>query len=149
MTALNHNPAYRATQHTVQASVATATGIAASDLGDTPTNTTLLLTAPAGGCVVTKCKAIQRQPGTATASQVNLYLSKDGGTTKRLIASGAAAAYTWAVTTAPAAVDFGPTEAAPIRLEAADRLYGQARNATAVADCFAFTAEYADLVPDA
>jgi hypothetical protein len=90
----------------------------------------------------------QRQPGTTTASQVNLYLSKDSGTTQRLIASGAAAAYTWAVTTAPSPVDFGYSESAPLRLEAGDRLYGQARNATAVTDCFAFTAEYSELVSD-
>jgi hypothetical protein len=149
MTALNHDPVYGATQHTAYASVNTATAIAATDLDDSPSNAVLLMTAPAGGAVVTRCKAIQRQPGTATASQVNLYLSKDGGTTLRLLSSQAAAAYTWAVTTAPVPVDFGYSESAPLRLEATDRLYGQARNATAVTDCFAFTAEYTDLVPDA
>jgi hypothetical protein len=146
--ALNKDPRFANTQRTAQCSVATATAIAASDLGDTPTNTVLLLTAPTGGCVVTRCKAVQRQPGTTTASQVNLYISKNTGTTKRLIASGAAGAYTWAVTTAPTAVDFGYTESAPLRLEAGDQLYGQARNATAVTDCFAFQAEYSELASD-
>lgn len=147
--ALNKDPRFANAQHTAYASVATATAIAATDLDDSPSNAVLLMTAPAGGAVVTRSKAIQRQPGTTTASQVNLYLSKDAGTTMRLIASGAAAAYTWAVGTAPTPVDFGYSESAPLRLEAADRLYGQARNATAVADCFAFTAEYSELQADA
>lgn len=147
--ALNKDPRFANAQKTVQASVATATAITAADLDDTPSNTVLLLTAPTGGCVVTRCKALQRQPGTTTASQVNLYLSKDAGTTQRLVASGAAPAYTWALTTAPTAVDFGYSESAPLRLEGGDRLYGQARNATAVTDCFAFQAEYSELQADA
>jgi hypothetical protein len=147
--ALNKDPRFANAQKTVYASVNTATAILATDLDDTPSNTVLLLTAPTGGCIVTRCRAIQRQPGTATASQVNLYLSKDAGVTQRLIESKAAAAYTWAVTTAPTAADFGYSESAPLRLEASDRLYGQARNATAVTDCFAFTAEYSEIQADA
>ncbi len=149
MTILNHNPVYGATQKTATAKASSATAIANTDLDDTPTGTALLMTAPAGGCAVTRLSAQLVEPNLATACQLNLYLSKDGGTTMRRLKSVAHAAYTWAVTTAPTQDDFGYTESAPLRLEASDRLYAQVRAGSAVTDAFAFTAEYAELVPDA
>jgi hypothetical protein len=149
MTILNHNPVYGATQKTATAKATSANAIANTDLDDTPSGAALLLTAPAGGCAVTRLTAQLVEPALTTACQLNLYLSKDGGTSMRRLKSAAHAAYTWAVTTAPAQDDFGYTESAPLRLEAADRLYVQVRAGSAVTDAFAFTAEYAELVPDA
>jgi len=149
VTVLNHNPVYGATQRTAYAKASSANAINNTDLDDTPTNTALLLTAPAGGAVVTRVTGQLVEPAVTTACQLNLYLSKDGGTTMRRLKSVLHAAYTWAVTTAPAVDDFGYAESAPLRLEAGDRLYVQVRHSAAVTDAFAFVAEYTELVPDA
>jgi hypothetical protein len=147
-TVLNHNPAYGGTQHTATCKVTAGNGIANSDLDESPTGTTLLMTAPTGGAIVTKVSAMVVEPACTAAAMLALYLSKDAGTTKRMIRAVAHTAYTFATTTAPAQDDFGFTESAPLRLEAGDVLYAQMRYASAVTDAAHFKAEYTDLVPD-
>lgn len=93
-----------------------------TDLDDAPSaNVLLLLTAGASGAVVYGLKATPR--ATVTATRLELYLSKDSGTTKRLIKSVLMSAHTVATTTAIPSTDFGFTETAPYRLAATDRLY--------------------------
>lgn len=93
-----------------------------TDLDDSPSaNVLLLLTAGASGAVVYGLKATPR--ATVTATRCDLFLSKDGGTTKRLIKSVLMSAHTVATTTAIPSTDFGFTETAPYRLGASDRLY--------------------------
>lgn len=89
---------------------------------DAPTNTTLLCTAGAEGALVTRVVSIPR--ATVTATAMYLFISKDSGTTQRLIDSELIGAYTLAATTAiPETVFTNITETTPIRLEAGDRLY--------------------------
>jgi hypothetical protein len=103
------------------------TGIAVSttataSIDTTPTNTTLLVTAGADGALVTRLWAIPR--ATVTATTLYLFLSKDGGTTLRLVDTELMAAHTVATTTAIPETSFGNySESTPFRLEAADRLY--------------------------
>jgi hypothetical protein len=85
------------------------------------TNTVLLFTAGANGSLVKKLKAIPRD--TVTATQCQLYLSKDSGVTMSLLNMATMAAYTAAATTSPTPTDFGYTAADPLRLSATDRLY--------------------------
>ena len=123
----------------------TATAVVTAALGsiatDSPTGTSLLLTAGADGCVVTRIWAVPR--ATVTASSLVLYLSKDAGTTLRLIDSVLMAAYTFATTTAIPITAFSSyTEAAPLRMAATDRLY--VGNQVALASGVVFRAEYTD-----
>jgi hypothetical protein len=101
----------------------TLTAVATGAIGtDTVTNTVLIGTAGADGALVTKLTAIPR--GTVTASSLALFLSKDNGTTQRLIDSELMAAYTLAITTAIPETTFGNISlATPLRLEAGDKLY--------------------------
>lgn len=114
---------------------------AATVVDDAPTNTQLLLTAGADGCIVTALSAMPR--ATVTASSLVLWISKDGGTTKRLIDSELMAAQTLATTTAIAETVFSRiSESAPLRLEAGDKLYVGSQ--VALASGIVFKAEYTD-----
>lgn len=113
-----HQPAFAQTPRTWTAVVTAA----AADLDtDEPTGTVLLAEAGAEGCIMTSLTAIAR--ATATASSLLIFLSKDGGTTQRLIGSALLPAHTVAATTAIPVVDFGYTETEPLRLEAGDQIY--------------------------
>lgn len=113
---------------------------ASTDIDDAPTTSVLLLTAGANGARVTKIHAIPR--ATVTASNIALYLSKDGGTTKRLLDSALMSAHTVANTTAIPKTDFGYSEDAPLILEQADRIY--ATTAVSLAGGIVVIAQYAD-----
>ena len=107
------------TPKTATASVSAA---ATNQGTDSPTNTVLLLTAGSDGCIVTRLYALPRN--TVTATVVQLFLSKDGGTTQRLIDAETMAAYTASVTTAaPKTIFSSYSESSPMRLEAGDKLY--------------------------
>jgi len=97
------------------------TATANTDLDDAPTTVELLMTAGANGARVTRITSIPR--ATVTATNVQLYLSKDGGTTKRLLETILVAAHTVAATTEIPAYDWGFSEDNPLLLEAADELY--------------------------
>jgi hypothetical protein len=119
---------------------AVATDAAASLDGDTPTNTHLLVTAGAEGAIVTRLAAIPR--ATVTASDLLVWLSKDSGTTKRMLLSELLAAHTVATTTKIVGKDFGLSVNAPLRLEAGDRLY--VGTAVTLAAGIVFEAEWGD-----
>ena len=122
----------------------TATAVctaAATITNDTPTNTVELLTAGADGAILTRLTAIPR--ATVTASSLVLFISNDGGTTKRMIDSALMAAFTVATTTAVAVTTFSTyTETAPLRLAAGDKLYVGSQ--VALAGGIVFRAEYTD-----
>jgi hypothetical protein len=109
--------------------------------GDTPTNTIELLTAGADGAIVTSIWAMPR--GTVTATALQLWVSTDSGTTKRLIDSELMAAHTVATTTAIPETKFSNySETAPLRLPASAKLYvGIGVSLTAG---IVFKAEYTD-----
>lgn len=89
---------------------------------DTPSNTELLETAGAEGALLTKLTAMPR--ASITDAAMHLFISQDGGTTKRLISSALMEAHTVATTTAiPVTVFSDISEDTPIRLEAGDELY--------------------------
>jgi hypothetical protein len=94
---------------------------ASTDIDDSPTTAELLWTAGANGSRITRISALPR--ATVTASLLALYLSKDGGSTKRLIDSALMAAHTVANTTAIPTTDFEYSEDSALILEAGDRLY--------------------------
>lgn len=122
---------------------ATAVATAAvSGLGtDAPTGAVLLGTAGAEGAIVTRLMALPR--ATVTASSLVLFLSKDGGTTLRLIDSELMAAYTLAATTAVPETAFGNIgDSSPLRLEAGDSLYVGSQ--VALAAGIVFKAEWMD-----
>lgn len=121
---------------------ATAVATAAATVGtDAPTGTVLLMTAGADGCIVTSLAAMPR--ATVTASNLLLFLSKDGGTTKLLIDSELMAAQTLATTTAIAETVFSRiSESSPLRLEAGDKLYIGSQ--VALASGIVFTAQFTD-----
>ena len=88
---------------------------------DTPTNTVQLLAAQTNGARLQKLTALAR--ATVTATELQLYVSSDSGTTKRFIGSKLMAAYTVAATTAQTAIDFGYTDAAPLILSSTESLW--------------------------
>lgn len=100
---------------------AVATDAVGSLTGDNPTNTVLLATAGSDGAILTKLTAIPRD--TVTASGLTVFLSKDSGTTKRLIDSQLMDPYTSAATTATPVTAFEYSETLPLRLEAGDQIY--------------------------
>jgi hypothetical protein len=73
------------------------------------------------GVRLTSLTALAR--ATVTATELQLYISNDGGTTKRLIQSRLMPAYTVAGTTGQTAVDFGFSDSNPLFLSASDTLY--------------------------
>ena len=98
---------------------------------DTPTNSVAFdfrNTSDAGavnsfplGCRIEKLTALAR--ATATATELQLFASKDGGTTKRFIDSALGAAYTVAQTTKQTKVDFGFSASDPLVLDNGEILY--------------------------
>lgn len=108
------------TPQTPKSGVAVCT-TANATYSDTPTNTQKLLTAGPNGARVTKITALAR--ATNTATELQLYVSYDAGTTKRLINSKLMAAYTVAQTTGQTATDFGYSDALPLLLSVAAELY--------------------------
>ncbi len=105
---------------------------------DAPTNTQLLIGA-ADASRVTRISAMPR--ATATATMLQLYLSKDAGTTKRLINSKLMQAHTVQATTAIPVTDFGYSDLNPLLLEAGDSLY--VAQAVTLADGVCWDAEWA------
>ena len=108
------------TPQTPKSGVAVCT-TANTTYSDTPANSVKLVTAGANGARVTKITAVAR--ATVTATELQLYVSYDAGTTKKLINSKLMAAYTVAQTTANVPTDFGYTEDLPLQLEANAELY--------------------------
>lgn len=126
---------------TVKTSTAVVTTATGSIATDAPTNTALLLTAGTEGTVVNKVSAAPRS--TITDASLLLFLSKDGGTTKRLIGSVLMKGYTLAATTAiPETAFAGITSDTPIRLETGDSLYVGSQ--VALASGIVFTAQGMD-----
>jgi hypothetical protein len=124
---------------TPKTATAVAVAAVASITTDAPTNTVELLTAGPEGAILTRLTAIPR--ATVTANSLVLFLSKDGGVTKRLIDSELMAAATINTTTAIPETVFGNyTEATPLRLEAGDSLYVGTQ--VALATGVVFRAEY-------
>ncbi len=108
---------------------------------DSPTNTALLLTAGSNGCIVTRVSVIPR--GTPTATALYLFISKDSGTTKRLKFSETMPAQTLAATAGVVKTNFADiSEATPLRLEAADRVYCSI--GVALTNGAVFSAEFVD-----
>lgn len=105
------------------------------------TNAVNALNAGTNGSVLYSLKAVPR--ATVTATQLQLYRSRDSGTTLWLIATAVMSAYTMANTTAPTATDFGYSETNPLRLAAGDSLYVGA--AVALAGGIVFDVQYEDL----
>ena len=73
------------------------------------------------GVRITRLTALAR--ATNTATELQLFVSPDGGTTRRFIRSVLLPAYTVATTTAQTGADFGYTDAAPLLLGPNDTLY--------------------------
>lgn len=124
---------------TPKTATAVVTGVAT--MTDTPANTALLVTAGTDGAIVTSLWAIPR--ATVTAASLVLFLSKDNGTTQRLIDSELMSAHTVASTTAIPETKFANiTETAPLRMEAGDQLYVGSQ--VALAGGIVFKAEWTD-----
>lgn len=103
-----------------------------------PTTRQLLLTAGANGSLMKSVKAIPR--ATVTATQLQLYSSKDAGVTFQLLPySAVMTAYTLAATTAVPATDLGISNR---RLAPGERIY--ASIGVALANGIVFDAEYED-----
>lgn len=127
---------------TTKTATAVTTDGCGSITGDAPTNTVELLTAGSEGALLTRLTAIPR--ATVTASSLCLFLSTDGGTTKRLIDSALMPATTVNTTTAVGVTDFTRyTEMTPLRLVAAAKLYVGSQ--VTAANGIVFKAEYSDL----
>lgn len=88
---------------------------------DTPTNTVQLLAAQTNGARIQKITALAR--ATVSATELQLYVSADGGTTKRLIMSKLMTAYTVAQTTGQTAIDFGYSDSSPLILSSLESLW--------------------------
>ncbi|MCA3732787.1 MAG: hypothetical protein INF00_10535 [Phenylobacterium sp.] len=73
------------------------------------------------GARITRLTALAR--ATNTATELQLYVSPDGGTTKRFIKSALLAAYTVATTTAQTGGDFGYTDSSPLILAKNETLW--------------------------
>jgi len=117
--ATTNTPAFPQKPKTFTAVVTAACVIGTADA---PTNTTLLVTAGTDGAILTNLHAMPR--ATNTAASLLLFLSKDGGTTKRLIDSALMPAATVNTTTAIQKTQFARfNELTPMRLEAGDTLY--------------------------
>lgn len=113
-----------------------------SNLTDTPTNTQVLFTAGANGARLTRVAAIPR--ATVTATQLQLFRSSDGGTTKRFFDSKLMAAYTMAQTTAATPTTFDYTDDNPLILAANEVVYAAIGVTPASSGTIGFHAEGAD-----
>ena len=126
---------------TPKTATAVATAAVAGLATDAPTGAVLLGTAGAEGAIVTRLAAMPR--ATATASSLVLFLSKDGGTTMRLIDSELMSAHTVATTTAiPETVFANISDSTPLRLEAGDKLFVGSQ--VALASGIVFSAQWMD-----
>ena len=133
---VQHDPVFTQSVKTAQA-VCTAAKTTYNDA----TNAVLLWTAGADGSLIKKLSAAPR--ATVTATQLQLYISKDSGTTLHLIDSELMAAYTMAQTTAVPETAFGNiSESTPLRLGPTERLYVAA--GVALAGGIVFAAEGED-----
>lgn len=103
-------------------------------------NAVLLATAGANGSILVRLTAIPR--ATVTDTQLQLYISKNSGTTLSLVNTAKMASYTMAQTTTAPQTDFGYSAALPLRLEAGDQLYVAA--GVGLAGGIVFNAEYQD-----
>lgn len=129
--ALVATPVFAQAPKTFYAAATTAFALTGSGsaLDDNPSNTVLLVTADADGTMVTDISIIPR--ATAVACIAGLFLSKDGGTTKKLISTVAIAGQTLANGQTAAVVEYKftvATESLPLRLEGTnggntDKLY--------------------------
>jgi hypothetical protein len=88
---------------------------------DTPTNSVALVPTSANGARITRLTALAR--ATPTATELQLFASADGGTTKRYIKSALMSAYTVAQTTKQVEADFGYSDTNPLILAAGESLY--------------------------
>jgi|LakMenEpi03Aug12_release.lakeMendotaPanAssembly.Ray.scaffolds.fasta_scaffold111755_4 hypothetical protein len=75
----------------------------------------------ANGARITRLTALAR--ATNTATELQLYVSNDGGTTKRLIRSVTLPAYSVVQTAGQTAADMGYSDSAPLILGASEILY--------------------------
>lgn len=103
-----------------------------------PTNTVALVTAGANGARVTRIGATPL--ATVTATQLQLFRSRDAGTTKYFFDSALMAAYTMAQTTEASTTDFGYSDSNPLILAANEVIYA----AIGVTGSVTFNAEYSD-----
>lgn len=122
------------TTQTTNTAIATCT-TAKTDYGVANANITLLVTAGSDGAHVKSITAIPKQ--TITATELQLYLSKDSGVTLIPINSILASANTLSTTTAKPIVDFGYSPSVPLRLGGSDRVYAAISVAAASGICFA------------
>lgn len=107
---------------TIKTGTAVVTGAAGNIATDAPTNTVQLLAAGSEGTVVSRITAMPR--ATVTDTSLLLYVSKDGGTTKRLIDSELMKGYTLAATTTVPETAFANySDSAPLRLAAGETLW--------------------------
>ena len=104
-----------------------------------PTNTVLLVTAGANGARLTRIGAIPLET-LASAVQLQLFRSRDAGTTKLFFESAVAAAFTMADTTEVPTTDFGYSDDNPLILAPNERIYAAVR----VTKAIIFNAEWAD-----
>ena len=134
--AVTTTPAFAQTPKTYSCIVTAATTVLA-----TTTNHVLLMSPVLtnGGMLV---RAWVMPIATNSLSQVVLFRSPDGGTTRYLVGSIAVPAYTLATTTAVPITDFDWTYGKPLMLGVADTLYAAAGVATGAfhvsADVMAF-----------
>lgn len=113
-----------------------------TDLDDSPTTVVALLTAGSNGAIVYALKATPR--ATVTATRLGLYLSKNGGATKRLVRQATMPAATVSTAAGAFSTDLGGFgETNPLRLEAGDMLYVDI--GVSLAAGIVFDAEYEEL----
>lgn len=105
---------------------------------DTPTNTVKLVTAGANGARLTRIDAIPL--ANVTATQLQLFRSTDGGTTKKFFSSKLMAAYTMSQVTAAPITDFGYSDLNPLILASNEEIYA----AIGVTGAVCFEAEWGD-----
>jgi hypothetical protein len=87
----------------------------------TPTNPNPIFTAGANGSRVTRIGGIPQ--GTVTACRLDLFRSRDAGTTKYYFACATMAAYTASTTAGPSVTDFGYSDDNPLILSANEVIY--------------------------
>ena len=96
-------------------------GAAANTNLAAPTQTTLLMTAGSNGGRLTRLEVLAN--ATQAASQVQIFRSTDGGTTKTLLRARAFAAYALTTTSDIPVLDFGYSDDSPLILAPGERLY--------------------------
>jgi len=108
----------------------------------TQTNTVLIAQADAtNGGILTKVTAIQKAT-TVADFRLDLFISKDGGTTQKFLLSALMVTHAVAITTKIPETDFGFSEENTLRLEAGDEIH--AGSSTALAGGINFTGEWSD-----